>query len=107
MLWRRSERGEKTSQVEKLVCKESKMTPVTPNLMLRAWIRDNSKVAKVASELGVSRQAVHGWIKPDGSMPDSSHRIKLEEITGIPSGLWAVEDLRRAVAIAHAMGNAT
>tara|TARA_R110000824_G_scaffold86174_1_gene213485 strand:- start:2870 stop:3079 length:210 start_codon:yes stop_codon:yes gene_type:complete len=67
--------------------------------MLRAWIRENGKVAHIARELGVSRQAVHQWMRDEGSLPAASHRLAVERITGIPCGLWSAEEIRRAAMV--------
>ena len=74
-------------------------TYATPGSMLRAWIREHGNVANMARQLGVSRQAVHQWMRDGGSLPAATHRLMIEQLTGIPCGLWSAEELRRAAMV--------
>jgi len=53
----------------------------------------------MARQLGVSRQAVHQWMRDGGSLPAATHRLMIEQLTGIPCGLWSAEELRRAAMV--------
>ena len=92
MFWRIPRWIESTEEVEKV-------NYAPPGAMLRVWIRENGKVAHVARELGVSRQAVHQWMREEGSLPAATHRLSIERITGIPCGLWSAEEIRRAAMV--------
>ena len=75
------------------------MKYLPPGAMLGVCIRENGKGAILARERGVSRQAVHQWMREEGSLPAVAHRLDIERITGIPCGLWSAEEIRRAAMV--------
>jgi transcriptional regulator with XRE-family HTH domain len=49
--------------------------------------KEQLTVAGLAEKLGVSRQAVHAWLKGD-SVPRAKHMAEIENLTGIPMQEW-------------------
>ncbi len=79
--------------------------------MLEAWFKGDPTRSRVAlgERLGITGQAVSGWLRVISRPNEGRERELLEHATGIPVDAWMTdaERIEREAAIAHARGSLT